>query len=726
MNIMRNKILSLLVLLLTAATGAWAQTTPHVYTTAVAISSLNPGDVLAPGFSLTPASNLDVIYFDANRSKQDDSPMGSQWAVSLSYIKSYGENAAMTFTTPSDPPSDLTATPVDASGNDGNAWEVTLVGITQGTYTIRLSGIYYDPPIEVNEVNPVTVSGATKQWEFDMPASDVLLTPVYAPVAAFTVENAGTANEKTLLPAAADGVIAGQDVAIVTAGTTAQGTVMYLATTDATMTAAQAAIASDWSDALPKATVLTGNVSKPTTVYVWYYIAGADTPQGQTATAENTFNDSELCTAPLEVTLLPNVYTLTLSPAPVDKDKVTVTVDGTAATGAEYQAGKIEAVPINAEVKLNAQTGYKFRTVDVKKDANTTVAVTTNATQAGAPFTEATFTMPAFDATATYDLVRDMSINMTTKVGNDPDGAEIRICVKKGYDGWQLADYTDINDIVALFTVHDGIENKDLVYLGTEAVCTLKLYFLNEQDEPVLALTDPDRFIPGRYKVIATAKAGSAYIGQTEASNVVEFFQGYEVTVPKGEYITYYRDEHLRLDDADRSSIELYTISSVSGSTATLSGPFDALPKNTPMLVHNKGTEDKTFFLIPCDEPDLAFSVAPEFKGTLTATTIEASTDNISNYAFNGKQFVIVRSDLDTDANKCWLSVTHETGGTQPGSSSARSIKLVFDNGTTGLKAIDNGQLTMDNWYDLNGRKLSAAPKRKGVYIKNGQKVVVK
>jgi hypothetical protein len=32
----------------------------------------------------------------------------------------------------------------------------------------------------------------------------------------------------------------------------------------------------------------------------------------------------------------------------------------------------------------------------------------------------------------------------------------------------------------------------------------------------------------------------------------------------------------------------------------------------------------------------------------------------------------------------------------------------------------------MDNWYDLNGRKLSAAPKRKGVYIKNGQKVVVK
>jgi hypothetical protein len=32
----------------------------------------------------------------------------------------------------------------------------------------------------------------------------------------------------------------------------------------------------------------------------------------------------------------------------------------------------------------------------------------------------------------------------------------------------------------------------------------------------------------------------------------------------------------------------------------------------------------------------------------------------------------------------------------------------------------------MDNWYDLNGRKLQGKPTRKGVYIQNGQKVVVK
>jgi hypothetical protein len=34
---------------------------------------------------------------------------------------------------------------------------------------------------------------------------------------------------------------------------------------------------------------------------------------------------------------------------------------------------------------------------------------------------------------------------------------------------------------------------------------------------------------------------------------------------------------------------------------------------------------------------------------------------------------------------------------------------------------MDNGQ-----WYDLNGRKLDGKPTKKGVYIQNGKKVVVK
>lgn len=46
----------------------------------------------------------------------------------------------------------------------------------------------------------------------------------------------------------------------------------------------------------------------------------------------------------------------------------------------------------------------------------------------------------------------------------------------------------------------------------------------------------------------------------------------------------------------------------------------------------------------------------------------------------------------------------------------------------TGIKAMDNGQWTMDNysdeWYTIEGQKLSGKPTKKGVYIYNGKRVV--
>ena len=69
----------------------------------------------------------------------------------------------------------------------------------------------------------------------------------------------------------------------------------------------------------------------------------------------------------------------------------------------------------------------------------------------------------------------------------------------------------------------------------------------------------------------------------------------------------------------------------------------------------------------------------------------------------------------------------------------ARQVVMDFgDDEATGLKAIDNGQLIMDNgqssmvngqwtihngWYDLQGRKLSGEPTKKGIYILDGKKV---
>ena len=48
------------------------------------------------------------------------------------------------------------------------------------------------------------------------------------------------------------------------------------------------------------------------------------------------------------------------------------------------------------------------------------------------------------------------------------------------------------------------------------------------------------------------------------------------------------------------------------------------------------------------------------------------------------------------------------------------------DGDTTGIMEIENGKLNIESWYSLDGRRLNAKPTKKGVYIQNGKKVVVK
>ena len=221
----------------------------------------------------------------------------------------------------------------------------SFVGITKVVFTLE-----GDAPVAGPEVSGPTIVEGKPQWTFAMPGSDVVLTPQYAPTAKW--DEVATVPQQ---PAALEGIIAGQDAAIVTPGQSAQGTVMYAVTT----TAEAAPALTAFSATVPTAKTY----DDATTLYVWYYIQGHDTPDGQQATEENTFNDSEISATPLKVDILTNKFDLTLSPAPVKN--MTVTVSGQAKTPTDQ--GKVEAVKMQSEVKLKANTGYKFRKVEVKK-----------------------------------------------------------------------------------------------------------------------------------------------------------------------------------------------------------------------------------------------------------------------------------------------------------------------------------------------------------------------
>ena len=211
----------------------------------------------------------------------------------------------------------------------------------------------------------VTWNATTKTGTFTMPAFDVEIDPIYAPTAMFATDG-----NLVLTPTAIEGVFAESTDAIVKAGTVAkigetenvQGTLMYAVTsTNQAIAPALTAFSAD----VPTAK----DITVASDVLVWYYIKGADTPQGQEATAENTFNDSEICATPITVNVLSNKFDIQFNAAndnTIEAGKATVTVGGTAATVTE---GKLEGVKMGSEVKMTAKQGYKFRKVEVKKSA---------------------------------------------------------------------------------------------------------------------------------------------------------------------------------------------------------------------------------------------------------------------------------------------------------------------------------------------------------------------
>ena len=356
-----------LALLLTAVGGAWAT---DVYVVGNGTGNWLNDAVWDPGvagnkmteqngvYSITftnVAANSELLFKFAINGTWDEnygciSDTKNELNKTLSNIEAFGTNIMFGLTEPAD---------VTISFNP-----------SEMTYMISTKGM------KVGDDAPsgpeVAWNASTKTGTFAMPGSDVVLTPIYAKAAAFATT--GTEPEvKTLLPEAAEGVIAGTDESLIAEGTgivafagtsteDTQGTLMYAIGTSATEAPALTA----FSATVPTAKDIADDGA---TLYVWYYIQGADTPDGETPTADNTFNDSEICTTPLTVTVRSNKFDLAFKAAndnTIEAGKATVTVGGTAATVTE---GKLEGVKMGSEVKMTAKEGYKFRKVEVKKKA---------------------------------------------------------------------------------------------------------------------------------------------------------------------------------------------------------------------------------------------------------------------------------------------------------------------------------------------------------------------
>ncbi len=221
-------------------------------------------------------------------------------------------------------------------------------------------------------------------------------------------------------------------------------------------------------------------------------------------------------------------------------------------------------------------------------------------------------------------------------------------------------------------------------------------------------------------------------------------YKDINLTIGSKRFATFYAATNFKLTEGTPAGVGIYTITKINDTdgkhtSATATQLGSVIANNTPMLVYNGSDAQKTVTLQASTEPATATTVKPldEFKGTFVDRSFtDADMAAADYYALSGgKAFAPVKGSGTLGANKCWLQFDKQQTGNAPA-----SLMIVFeeDAGLTGVNSLtpdpsplratllpSGGRTGEGSIYMLDGRKV-ATPTKKGVYVKDGQKVVIK
>ena len=310
---MQKKILTLLALLMTAVTGAWAQEQSETIATRAKI---------VEGTHFTISNN--GKYADEEGMNADGgitvTPKNGETitkvVISCTFTPEYVHDGN---TSVSSGTKEIT--------NEGETITVTGVNASTFTFTCSNSGpmfgqfvVYYTeaPAAPAESIDLTTTDNLT--WTLaSMPGYDVELEVEYYPLATLAT-----------LPAAAEGVVEGTDAALLTPGTSAEGTLAYAIGTSEAPTG-------QWSDAIPTAQDLEAG-----TCYVWYKVVG-----------DAEHSDSQ-----------PQSIAVTIAEAPA----YAVTIDDAGVDASNWQATPAEP-KTGQTVTLSYGGKKKIRSITIEKAA---------------------------------------------------------------------------------------------------------------------------------------------------------------------------------------------------------------------------------------------------------------------------------------------------------------------------------------------------------------------
>ena len=118
-----------------------------------------------------------------------------------------------------------------------------------------------------------------------------------------------------------------------------------------------------------------------------------------------------------------------------------------------------------------------------------------------------------------------------------------------------------------------------------------------------------------------------------------------------------------------------------------------------------------------------------EIQNNQVVPIMTVNSGDYTNFYLNDSRFLKVESLVILPANRSYLRLPSSVVG------ETKVVKLWWGNEelsdiTTGFIPIENGKLKIENeanaWYGINGQKLSGKPTAKGIYIRNGKKIILK
>jgi len=181
------------------------------------------------------------------------------------------------------------------------------------------------------------------------------------------------------------------------------------------------------------------------------------------------------------------------------------------------------------------------------------------------------------------------------------------------------------------------------------------------------------------------------------------------VTIPASGWASYCCEYPLEFTESD--DVKAYAVTNVSGNKATLTQVTGSVKGGVPFLLNGAPGE----YSLTVAENSTNEVAGNLLKGTLSPTYVERETSEAINYGLKSGEFHAVISGT-MPAGKAYLPIAKSA--TAAGS----KLVLVFED-TTGISQYQSVQ-SAAVCYDLQGRRVDSP--RKGVYVRNGKKVVIK